>query len=63
MKERKVNIRTNQTTGKARLRFYGIAPDQIDGIVLALEKARKEYETDFDSVALEAICNEYLNTP
>lgn len=58
----KVDVRMNHHTGKARLRFYGVAPDQQESILAALEMAGKEFETLHDSVALEAICLVYLNT-
>lgn len=58
----KVDIRTNRKTGKARLRFYGAAPDHMETILGALEQARCELGTAHDTVALEAICLGYLNT-
>ena len=56
----KVDVRITQRDGKARLRFYGINPDQLEIIRLALEKARQELNTAFDSVAFEAICGYFL---
>ena len=60
---RAVDVRTNPETGWSRLRFYAVAPDQLESILDALRLARVEHETEFDSVALEAICLSYLNTP
>lgn len=56
----RVDIRVTQRDGKARLRFYGINPEQLVLVKLALEKAREEMETDFDSVAFEAVCLYFL---
>jgi hypothetical protein len=56
----KVDVRFRESTGKYRLRFYGVAPDQKDTILLALDRARLEAETQYDAVALEAICMQYL---
>ena len=57
----KVDVRLHEPSGKYRFRFYGIAPDQKDTILLALERARSELETEYDGVALEAICMGYLS--
>ena len=58
----KVDIRTSETTGKARLRFYGAAPEHVEMVRDALEQARHEFGTDHDTVALDAICMSYLNS-
>ena len=62
MSSGRVDIRTIKRTGKARLRFYGVAPDHLEMILAALEVARKDLNTEFDTVALEGICMHYLNT-
>lgn len=56
----RMNTRTSESTGKTRLRFYGAAPEQVETILLALEIARHELRTEYDTVALEAICLSYL---
>lgn len=56
----KVNISTNHSTGRTRLRFYGVAPDQLETILIALGHARSELGTEHDAVALDAICMAYL---
>jgi hypothetical protein len=58
----RVNIRTSEKTGKTRLRFFGVAADQLEDILQALSVARMELDTKYDSVALEAICLSYLNS-
>lgn len=47
--------------GSYRLRFYHAHADQIEIIELGLERARQEANTEFDNVALEAICMNYLS--
>jgi len=47
-------------TGKARLRFYNVAPDHLEIILTALKMCREELDTEYDTVALEAICLHYL---
>jgi hypothetical protein len=56
----RVDVRHSESTGKDRLRFYGVARDQTKTILLALECARSELDTELDSVALEAICMSFL---
>lgn len=58
----RVDVRMTQRTGKVRLRFYGVAPDQLDSIVEALNMARQDLSTDYDTVALEQICLYFLAT-
>jgi hypothetical protein len=48
--------------GSYRLRIYHLHEDQIETILKAIEQARKEGQTDFDSVALDGICMSYLAT-
>jgi len=47
--------------GSYRLRFYHVHADQIETIQPALEGARRELGTEFDAVALEALCMNYLS--
>ncbi len=58
----KVDVRFSQTAGKYRLRFYAVAPDHAETILNALKRARSELGTEYDAVALEAICMAYLAT-
>ena len=60
MSAKRVDIRQMQRTGKRRLRFYDVFPDQLPQIEAALEKARQEMGTDHDTQALEMICVHYL---
>jgi hypothetical protein len=46
--------------GSYRLRFYHAHADQIETIELALEHARNESGSEFDTVLLELICLAYL---
>jgi len=62
MSSGRVDIRTIKRTGKARLRFYAVAPEHLEIILAALETARKDLDTEFDTVALEGLCMHYLNT-
>jgi hypothetical protein len=64
VKKRKgaVDVRLSKRTGRARLRFYEVAGDQLLTIELALAQAREDADTPWDSVALEAICMAYLST-
>lgn len=57
----KVDVRFSDSTGKYRLRFYAVAPDHRETILNALKRARSELGTEYDSVALEAICMNYLS--
>ncbi len=62
MSNGKVDIRLTKRTGKYRLRFYAVAEDQLDIILPALQHAREEMGTEYDSVALDAICAQYLES-
>ena len=53
--------RGSKTGGTRRMRVYSLHDDQIDVIKAALEKAREESETPYDSVALTNICMHYLS--
>jgi hypothetical protein len=46
--------------GRYRLRFNYIHEDQLELVLSALENARTESETEYDSVALTNICVHYL---
>jgi hypothetical protein len=46
-----------------RMRIYSLHDDQVDLIKTALAKARKEGETEYDSVALTYICMDFIATP
>ena len=56
----KANIRYNAKRGTYRLRFTPAHDDQLEIILPALEKARAEAGTDYDTVALTYICQHYL---
>ncbi len=63
MAKGRVNIRTNHSTGKARLRFYDVYPEQVETVLAALEKARQITGSYSDTVGLEAICMDFLAGP
>jgi hypothetical protein len=48
--------------GSLRLRVDHLHIDQVATLRLAMEKARRESPTDFDSVLLERICFHYLSS-
>ncbi len=58
----RVNVHPNKGRGYSRLRFLHIYPDQVETILIALSCAREELGTEYDSVALDAICMLYLAT-
>ena len=60
MSGRRMNIRKCQDES-FRIRIYHLHEDQLETIQIALEKARLEGGSDFDSVALERICMAYLS--
>ena len=43
-------------------RNFKVHKDAVETVDLAIDKAKKEAETEFPGVALEAICQSYLNT-
>jgi len=47
--------------GSNRLRFYHAHTDHIEMIQSALKRAGQELGTEFDTVALVAICMNYLS--
>jgi len=55
----RVDVRKN---GKFRLRINCVHEDQLELIMDALEKARKQSNTEYDAVALTNICLSYLVT-
>ena len=59
MSGRRMNTRRCRD-GSHRLRFYHAHEDQIQTLQLALGRVRSELGTEFDLVALEAICMGYL---
>jgi hypothetical protein len=61
MSGRRMNIRKCKD-GSYCLRFYHAHEDQIETIQLALDHARLEGGSDFDTVALDRICMAYLST-
>lgn len=62
MSSGRVDVRFRESTGKARMRFYGLAEEHVDNIQLALKFIREELNTDFDSVALDAMATHFLAT-
>ena len=62
MSKGKVDIRTCNRNGKARLRFYDVAPDHLEMIKQALQVAREQTGSEHDTVALEAICMHFLSS-
>jgi hypothetical protein len=56
----RVHVRPNKDRGYSRLRFSHIYPEQVETILSALAFAREELGTEFDAVALDAICMHYL---
>jgi len=58
----RVNVRYNAKRDSYRYRFQPIYRDQATTINLALEFARGDLNTEYDSVALENICLYFLST-
>jgi hypothetical protein len=56
----RVHVRPNKDRGYSRLRFLRLYPEQVETILIALSHAREELDTQYDSVALDAICMHYL---
>jgi hypothetical protein len=56
----RVHVRPCKNRGYSRLRFMHVYPDQVESILQALSLTREELDTEYDSVALEAICLHYL---
>lgn len=59
MSGRRMHIRKCKE-GSYRLRFYHAHEDQLETFQVALKTARSELGTEFDTVALEAICLAFL---
>ena len=59
-KQAEFSTRGSKTGDTQRLRIYSLHDEQVEIIKAALEKARKEAETQYDSVALTNICMYYL---
>lgn len=47
--------------GTYQMKVFPMYVDHVETVRLALEKARKELGTQYDAVALEAICASYLS--
>ena len=62
MPKGRVDVRVMRKTKRARLRFYGVSPDQLELILFALEQAREEFGTEWDTVALDGICASYIES-
>ena len=58
----RVNIRYKAKRNTYRFRFFSIHPDQAETILQALAVARETSNTEFDVVALDAICQHFLAT-
>ena len=58
----RANWRYNTRRKKFRMRITSIYPDNHEVIDAALEKARREGNTDYDAVALTYICLHYLSS-
>lgn len=58
----RVNVRFNAKRGTYRLRLTSVHEDQAETIFEALRKSRAEANTEYDVVALELICLNYLAT-
>jgi fatty acid-binding protein DegV len=61
-KQADFSTRGSKTGKTRRMRVYSLHDDQVEIIKDALEKARQESETQYDSVALTNICMHYLAT-
>ena len=54
------STRGSKTGATRRMRIYSLHDDQVELVKEALELARQESETAYDSVALTHICMAYL---
>jgi hypothetical protein len=61
MAKGKVDIRQSKRDGKYRLRFFGLDDDQLETVLLALERCREESNTEYDVVALDRLAMHYLS--
>lgn len=57
----KMKILPRKNPGTFNLRFPNAHIENVEIISFALEKARMESDTEFDSVALTNICHQYLS--
>jgi len=55
------STRGSKTGQTQRMRIYSLHDDQIGLIQFALDKARRESGTEYDSVALAFVCMAYLS--
>ncbi len=55
------STRGSKTGQTQRMRIYSLHDDQIELITAALEIARIQSDTEYDSVALTNICMAYLS--
>ncbi len=60
-KQAEFSTRGSKTGQTQRMRIYSLHEDQIELITAALEIARIESDTEYDSVALTNICMAYLS--
>ncbi len=60
-KQAEFSTRGSKTGETRRMRVYSLHDEQVEVIKAALEKAREESETPYDSVALTNICMHYLS--
>ena len=62
MSKGRADVRQSKRDGKFRMRFYGLDEERLDCIQSAVAIARKESDTEYDSVALDQICVHFLAT-
>ena len=55
------STRGSKTGQTQRMRIYSLHEDQIELIQYALDRARRESETEYDSVALTFVCLAYIS--
>ncbi len=60
-KHAEFSTRGSKTGQTRRMRIYSLHNDQIELITAALEIARIQSDTEYDSVALTNICMAYLS--
>lgn len=61
-KRAEFSTRGSRTGNTRRMRIYSLHDDQVEIIQAALDHARRESNTEFDSVALTNICLHYLSS-
>ena len=62
-KRAEFSSRGSKTEKTQRMRVYSLHDEQVELIKQALERARKESHTEYDSVALSNVCMAYLSLP